>query len=231
MVPWQFKDFSQSIVATTFFSSNILFSLESGYFAGAAEQKPLLHTWSLAVEEQFYLFFPLLLAFLWPFGAKRTLRILIAIALASLIFSEWAWRHIPVYNFYLPMGRIWELFAGSFCAFIIFEHGRKSNGALAFAGLALILYSIFFYDSNTPFPSVYALVPVVGTALIILYATQDNITGRLLSASPLVGIGLISYSAYLWHQPLFAFARIRSFLSRARCSWVFSESCPSYWRT
>ncbi|MCK0206474.1 acyltransferase [Starkeya koreensis] len=211
MVPDQLKAFGQSVTAVVFFVSNILFWQESGgYFAPAAELKPLLHTWSLAVEEQYYLLAPVSLALLWRFGRRAVFWCVVATALASLLATEWGWRFAPRANFYLPQFRIWELLAGSICGFIATSRAPRPNELLAAIGLALIVFAIFAFDSGTPFPSFYALVPVVGASLIVLYAHKGTFTARLLSTPVLVGIGLISYSAYLWHQPLFAFARIRS---------------------
>ncbi|WP_103174942.1 acyltransferase family protein [Paracoccus sp. SY] len=208
MLPSQFQDFSQSVAAVSIFSSNILFWLESGYFSAAAELKPLLHTWSLAVEEQYYVLFPLLLLGLWRLGARTALLILGAIFAASLVASQVLATRAPGANFYLLPSRAWELLAGSLCAIWIIRSGRSGNALLSTLGLALILASIFVYDSDTPFPSIYALAPVGGTALIILFADAGTPAGRLLSMRAPVFIGLISYSAYLWHQPLFALARL-----------------------
>lgn len=210
MLPAQLKDFAQSLVAVVTFSSNILFWREDGYFAAAAELKPLLHTWSLAVEEQYYLLFPMFLMLAWQIGRKRVFWTVVIMAAVSLLMSEWGWRNNPSANFYLAQTRAWELLAGSICAFLTVGRSDKSNNVLSAIGLAAIVVSIFVFDDNTPFPSVYALVPVVGTALIILYGRQGTWVANLLSMRVFVGIGLISYSAYLWHQPLFAFARIRS---------------------
>lgn len=210
MLPQQFKDFSQALVAISFFASNILFWRKSGYFAPAAEENPLLHTWSLAVEEQFYLFFPLLLLFVWRFGRRPVLMSLLLIMSLSLLLSEWGWRHQPSANFYLLPFRAWELGFGALCALWLSGRPQPSSAPLASLGLGLILYATFAYDKVTPFPSLYALIPVVGTALVILFGSPATLVGRLLSQRLMVGIGLISFSAYLWHQPLLAFARIRS---------------------
>lgn len=210
MVPSQMKDFSQSLVATSLFSSNILFWSETDYFAAAAEAKPLLHTWSLAVEEQYYLLFPLFLFFAWRFGKNRVFWIIVVMAAISLALCEWGWRNLPAANFYLAPARVWELFAGSIAAFVVRERGVKKNNLLATIGLGAILFAIFAFDESTPFPSLYALVPVIGVVLLVLYAEKDTLVAKLLGTRLLVGIGLISYSAYLWHQPLFAFARIRA---------------------
>ncbi len=210
MLPLELKDFSKSLVAVTWFASNILFWREDGYFAPAAELKPLLHTWSLAVEEQYYLLFPLFLALFWRFGRNRVVWSIAGLAVISLLVSEWGWRHNPSANFYLAPSRAWELFAGSLCAFWLSRREQPTNSAASLAGLALIVFGIFRYDDATPFPSLYALAPVLGTALIILFGGAGSLTARLLGLPVFVGIGLISYSAYLWHQPLFAFARLRS---------------------
>ena len=209
MLPVQFRDFSQSLLAVSVFASNILFWQESGYFAEAAELKPLLHTWSLAVEEQFYLFFPVLLLLVWRLGRSRVFWMIVAISLVSLLLAEWGWRNKPIANFYLAPARIWELFAGSIAAFVINRRGVRNSNAFSLLGLAAILFAIFAFNQRTPFPSVYALVPVLGTYLLIVYGGGKTIVGTFLSNKVLVGMGLISYSAYLWHQPLFAFARIR----------------------
>lgn len=210
MLPAQLRDFAQSLVAVVFFASNILFWRQDGYFAAAAELQPLLHTWSLAVEEQYYLLFPIFLSWVWRFGRNRVLWSVIAVAAVSLLLAEWAWRNMPSANFYLVPTRAWELLAGSICAFMAVGKPQRSSNLLSAVGLGLIVFAMFAYDEGTPFPSVYALVPVLGTALIILFAAQGTWVARLLSLRAFVGIGLISYSAYLWHQPLFAFARLRS---------------------
>ncbi len=214
MLPTEFKDFAQSISAVSLFSSNFLFWIESDYFAAAAEEKPLLHTWSLAVEEQYYIVFPLLLMLFWRRWSRGTVMLLCGIFLISLIASQILSSRAPETNFYLLPSRAWELMAGSLCAIWLLrappQIGQGAREGLAALGLGLILLSIFVYDKTTPFPSVYALAPVLGTALIILFAVRGTGVARLLSLKIPVGIGLISYSAYLWHQPLFAFARLRS---------------------
>jgi peptidoglycan/LPS O-acetylase OafA/YrhL len=208
MLPQQMQDFSQGFVAVALFASNILFWSKSGYFEAAAEENPLLHTWSLAVEEQFYIVFPILLFFVWKLGPRRVFWTFFTLALCSLAFAEWGWRNAPSANFFLAPSRAWELLAGSLAALAVHKNGVQKNEPLALIGLAAIVFSIFAFDHTTPFPSVYALVPVIGVVLVIMFAHSTTLTAKTLSFRVFVGIGLISYSAYLWHQPLFAFARI-----------------------
>jgi peptidoglycan/LPS O-acetylase OafA/YrhL len=208
MLPIQLEDFSQSLLAVSIFASNILFWRESGYFDAIAEEKPLLHTWSLAVEEQYYVLFPIFLFLAWRFGKDRVFWLIVIFTAISLALSEFGWRNHPIANFYLAPARAWELLAGSIAAFVVHKRGVQSNNTLSLFGLAAIVFSIFAYDETIPFPSVYALVPVCGVMLLLLFADKETFAARLLSTKGFVGIGLISYSAYLWHQPLFAFSRL-----------------------
>ncbi|WP_428031971.1 acyltransferase family protein [Ancylobacter sp.] len=210
MFPSQLKDFAQSVAAVALFASNILFWREADYFAPTAEEKPLLHTWSLAVEEQFYILFPRVLFFLWRYGRRNAFLGIALLSCLSLALSYIGWNHSREASFYLLPTRAWELGAGALCALFLREQKVRPNAALSLAGLGLILFAVFAFDEHTPFPQLYALVPVGGAVLILLFAAPSSGAGRLLAARPLVGVGLISYSAYLWHQPLFAFARVRS---------------------
>ncbi|TRY15575.1 acyltransferase family protein [Shewanella hanedai] len=216
LMPVDMKDFIQSILAVSTFSSNILFWLESDYFDTAAELKPLLHTWSLAVEEQYYIFFPLFLMFTWRMGKTWIVTVLFVVFLLSLALGGWGSYKMSTAAFYLLPMRGWELLIGVFAAFYLSRHTPNAayiglNNVLSLSGLALICFAIFAYDESIPFPGLYALVPTVGTVLIIVFAQQGTLVNRILSQKIFVGIGLISYSAYLWHQPIFAFVKYRSF--------------------
>jgi peptidoglycan/LPS O-acetylase OafA/YrhL len=218
LLPFELKDFGKSLIAVTLFSSNILFWLESDYFAAGAELIPLLHTWSLAVEEQFYVFFPLLMILFWSLGKRCLIVILSIIGLVSLGLTEWGWRHFPEANFYLIATRAWELMIGSLSAFYLFYKAPSTDKQQQYffyqfasmTGLILIIGSIFLLNKSIPFPSLYALAPTVGTALIIIFTTPNTLAYQILSLRLFVAIGLISYSAYLWHQPLFVFTRMMS---------------------
>ena len=210
MSPSQLEDFSASVVTVILSLSNIFFLSQVDYFAPSAELQPLLHTWSLAIEEQYYFLFPLLLLALHRFRHRVAVIVVIFLILLSFIFSEWAWREDAERSFFFTLSRFWEIGAGTICAFMTIGRAQRSSNLLSTIGLALIICAVFAYNDSTPFPSFYTLVPVVGTMLVILFAAQDTWVARLLSLRGFVGIGLISYSAYLWHQPLFAFARLRS---------------------
>ena len=214
--PKDMLDFAQSLAAVSIFSSNLYFLSESNYFDIEVELKPLLHTWSLAVEEQYYVFFPLLLVLIWRVRMRAMTPTLLLLAGLSLYFAQWTAYNYPKAGFYLLPTRGWELLIGSLVAISAFKGNMprwikpQLNGLLSLCGLAFIVIAVFIFDKHTPFPSVYALLPTTGTALIILFATKGTLTNKLLANGLLVKLGLISYSAYLVHQPLFAFTRHRS---------------------
>ena len=209
MPPLEFKGFGASVISVCLFASNILFWHQADYFDTASNLKPLLHTWSLAVEEQFYIAFPIVLLLLWRSGQRRTFQIIAALAFASLLASEYASRSYPSFNFFWAPTRAWELLSGSLCAFGSFKRHPARDNALSIAGISAILLSVFWFDSNTPMPSAVALCPVIGTCLVLLFGVKGTHLASLLSTRGFVGIGLVSYSAYLWHQPLFVFSRLR----------------------
>ncbi len=215
--PASLADYAESLLAVLLFGSNFYFITQAGYFAPAVDEVPLLHTWSLGVEEQFYIVFPFALGLLWRFGPRRVAAVLVAVALLSLAGAELGRKLITQANFYLPFTRAWELLAGSLLALAMARDGRRphehlpraANEALAAAGVAMIVACFVGYSGRTTqFPSVWAVPAVLGVLLVIAFGPGAPLTTRALSWRPLVLLGLISYSAYLWHQPVFAFARV-----------------------
>ena len=202
------NDFSNSLLAAVFFVSNFYFWKSSDYFSESLDEYPLLHTWSLSVEEQFYLLFPLLLLISFGFFKKRFFYFFVVLFFLSLILSEVFLYFDPVVGFYLLPTRAWELLSGVLAAIYVHKNGQPSNNKLAALGLFLILYAIFIYDKSTPTPGFFTVIPVAGAVLIIIYADAKTIVGKILGYRPLAGIGLISYSIYLIHQPVMAFSRI-----------------------
>jgi peptidoglycan/LPS O-acetylase OafA/YrhL len=212
LTPIDYENFSESLVATSLFGSNFFFWRDSGYFATAVELKPLLHTWSLALEEQFYLLFPFILVSFWKIGKRYLFAGLAILLVCSLAMSLWFTRSNPLAAFYLLHTRGWELLIGALAAAYLVKTKRREPRVIigevgGWLGVALVVGPVFLYSASTPFPGFYAIVPCLGAVLVILFASHGNSVGGFLGNKVFVGIGLISYSAYLWHQPLFAFAR------------------------
>ena len=198
------------VVAGAGFSSNLLLWHESSYFDTAADLKPLLHLWSLGIEEQFYILWPLLLV--WSFRWRRgPLVLTLVIAAMSFTGSIWVVRIDSVAAFYAPWNRFWELLAGATLACMPMPDRLRLRPpmatVLATAGLTALTLAVFLINSTRVFPGLWALLPVVGTALLIV-AGPDNAVNRVISTRPLVALGLISYPLYLWHWPLLVFSRI-----------------------
>lgn len=212
LTPADMARFGISLVAAALSVSNIHFWSEAGYFDVAAGQKPLLHTWSLSVEEQFYLLLPLGLVLL----ARRRIGfapVLASVAVASLAISILSVRFAPTAGFFLLPSRIWELLFGSLLSLgaLPVAKSRAPREAMAVAGLAAILVALLAFDPSTPFPGAAALLPCLGAGFLIAAGESGGLTlvGRLLSLRPMVVVGLISYSLYLWHWPLIVLASYR----------------------
>lgn len=211
-LPRDLKDFAQSLAASVLFVSNLLFLRESAYFDIDSELKPLLHTWSLSIEEQYYILFPLLFLLLFRRFRRLLLPAVLGILLIGFGWSVWQSLAAPQRAYFLLTTRGWELMAGVAAMLVLTRRDpgaavRRRDDLLGAVGLALILGAVILFDAETLFPGPFAVVPVLGTVLVVLHVRTGTRVARLLALRPLVLVGLISYSAYLFHQPLLAFLR------------------------
>lgn len=214
LLPDQLRSFAKSLASIPLFSSNFIFFLEGGYFDDLANTKPLFHTWSLGIEEQFYLLYPFFLLALWK--RNTNMFAFVFILIVSLFISHWWSAVYPRAAYLLLPSRIWEFFVGGMISIYgnrtIVIKTRNIPGVsqlMSFIGLLLIVYAIYNFSEYTIFPGLSALIPVAGTALLIMFATENTFVAKIISNRIFVGMGLISYSLYLWHQPVFVFFRIR----------------------
>jgi peptidoglycan/LPS O-acetylase OafA/YrhL len=213
LLPYDMQRFSGSLITIPFFLQNFYFWRNNTYFEPSSDFSPLVHTWSLAVEEQYYLLFPFFL--LWTRHYKRTtlLWLILFIALIGLLMLQSIFVEKLSFKFFMLPTRGWEILIGAAVACYALDLNNQKKLSLwiseffSMGGLLLILYSIMSFDKNTVFPGWATLVPTVGTALILLCVDQRTFVSRLFELKPLMAIGLVSYGAYLWHQPLLAFSR------------------------
>jgi peptidoglycan/LPS O-acetylase OafA/YrhL len=215
LLPSSFIDFSKSILYSLGFTSNFYFHYSGQqYGAESGLLKPFLHTWSLSVEEQYYIIFPIVLLITFKYFRKYLIHILILGFFISLGLADWGSKNHPSFNFYVLPTRGWELLAGSILAYFEINNGHRSkyrilNLILPFVGLILIGHSILFFNDEMFHPSFYTLSPIIGACFIIWFSNKNEMITKILSTKLFVGVGLISYSLYLWHYPIFAFARIK----------------------
>jgi peptidoglycan/LPS O-acetylase OafA/YrhL len=219
LFPSDMRDFLQTVAAASAFCSNLLFYAKNNYFDSASELRPLIHTWSLSIEEQFYILFPLI--FMLRVSRSR-LYICIAVLLLSFCLAEWGSRLHSDFAFYLLPSRAWELLVGCVAGMMLYYSKRAlwSNfikedyllkaiyEIISIIGLLLITTSIIVFDRQSHIPGISVIMPVTGTALIILFSHHDTLIFKFLSNNILATIGALSYSLYLWHQPVLAFAKL-----------------------
>ncbi len=211
MLPGELEELGEQILATSLFGSNVHFWRDAGYFSRVAETKPLLHTWSLAVEEQFYLVLPVLMVWMARSRRSKQTQIIVGLIAASFALGAWTVQRSPVACFYLPATRAWELLLGSLLAVIPWPAlPRMAQEFAGLSGVAAIGAAALVYDQSSPFPGPRALLPCAGAAAIIVGARESSLVVRALSWPPMVFIGKASYSLYLWHWPALVFATLWS---------------------
>ncbi len=211
--PLDLIEYSESILYSLGFGSNFYFHY-SGLEYGSPESllKPFLHTWSLSVEEQYYVLFPIILFAVFRYFRKGLFYFLLLSFIVSLVLADWGSRNNPSSTFYFLHARIWELISGSLIAYFEIKLGKRNENkilsqTLPALGLFLIFFSIFYFDNKIFHPSFFTLIPVIGVILILWFSSTDDVVKKILSNKILVGIGLISYSLYLWHYPIFSFCK------------------------
>jgi peptidoglycan/LPS O-acetylase OafA/YrhL len=210
LLPSDYEELAKSAIAQQFMLSNVYFWKNTGYFDGPSDLKPLLHTWSLAVEEQFYLGYPFLLLLLQRVRRGRVAIVLSVLLLFSFVISQYGVTHHPSATFFLLPTRAWEMLLGGMICFMPSADRlpRWLVSLCSWLSLAAIGYASYVYTSATPFPGIAALLPCGGAAILI-YANSahTSLPAAILASKPMVFVGLISYSLYLWHWPILAFTR------------------------
>lgn len=214
LLPGSFMEYAGSLIASVASLSNFYFWHSGSYDAGETIFKPLIHTWSLGVEEQFYLIFPPVMLLIWRYARRWTGALMVVGCLASLLLAERTTGQSPDASFFLLPSRFWEMAVGAILARRELQHGRPVSPhmgrVMPAVGLAMLLIAVPIMTPHWHHPGFITVIPVAGTALMIWYMGQGDAVTRLLSSRPFIFIGLISYSLYLWHQPVFAFGRLTS---------------------
>lgn len=219
MTPEQLRYFGGGAISTLFFLSNVWFYNRIDYFNPDAAEDPLIHTWSLAVEEQFYIFLPVLLLLIWPLGPRVRVALLVSLTLGSFTAAVAMGSDDPMAAFYLIHARAWELLAGVLAA-LGFSRAQvlgRAGGLMADLGLLMVLAGLFVVPPSALWPGPWTILPVGGGVLLVLYGHQTSVARWVLCLPPVVGLGLVSYSAYLWHQPILGLLAI---LDRKPAEWA-----------
>ena len=212
--PHAVKDFFQSIVAVIAFLSNYFFYIELDYFNDISDVSPLVHTWSLSIEEQFYFIFPILLFIIASFKTNLKILLLFILTFVGYFYSIYLANIDASFAYFHFLSRFWQILFGSVIALLLLDNellikSNKLNGLVSLLGILFIIAALILIDKKDPYPSFLSMFPVLGTGLLIISLNKENKYGiyKLFTLRPLVFTGLLSYSLYLWHQPVFAIYR------------------------
>jgi peptidoglycan/LPS O-acetylase OafA/YrhL len=228
LLPQEFIEYSKSIIYSLSFVSNYFFYY-SGQIYDATDSllSPFIHTWSLSVEEQFYIIFPLIFFLSFKIFKNQFFSIILFLFILSFISAEYGSRNHPSFAFYSIHTRVWELLLGSMMAYLELSRKGLKKSQNWFSkyssniGLLLIIFSFLFYNENIFHPSFLTILPLMGVSFIIFFSNDETISYKILSLKPFVFTGLISYSLYLWHYPVFAFSRISNFFEENFFGQIF----------
>ena len=221
MLPYEFKKLGIEIIGGGTFSSNFIYLQQLGYFDSSAIQKPLLHLWSLGIEEQFYIFWPLLIWAMNRFKINKKL-VLSIVTLVSLSFCIYFSNRNPSLAFYSPFSRAWQLAAGGLAAIYYLGKDVKKFRFIGLIGLMLVIFSFFVIDGSNNWPGFLTVLPTLGTLLMLLDDSPKSLKNRLLSLRVLVFLGKISFPLYLWHWPILSFFSLTQDVNRfQRMSLLF----------
>ncbi len=210
LLPIQFKSYLNSVLSSIFFYSNLYFHYSGqSYGQSILSNQPLLHTWSLSVEEQFYILYPIIFIFILRVFKENVKYLFYIFIITSVIFSSYISETHSSFNFYMITNRAWELACGALVSLNHFQNKNKENNYFwKNLGFILIIFSFFYFDSANSHPSYLTLIPVLGSCMIIYNHSENNLIDKILTNKFFVKIGLISYSLYLWHHPILSFGKI-----------------------
>ena len=212
LLPKHYLEYLKSLTSSIFFISNLFFHYSGqAYGENILSAKPLLHTWSLAIEEQFYILYPVILIFILKFFNKNIKAVLIIGIIVSIAFAITVGANHQSFNFYMLPSRSWELLCGAIIAFSskkIKRENKINEAFFSFIGLLMIIFSFIYFDDVNKHPSYFTILPVFGCCLLLMGQSPSNYINKILSISLLKNLGLISYSLYLWHHPILSFGKI-----------------------
>ncbi|EUB98708.1 acyltransferase 3 [Rhizobium sp. CF080] len=220
LMPSDYTRFIRSVFASLKLTSDIFFARSGGYFEDTGSVRPLLHTWSLSIEEKYYLIFPVSFYVAYRIKPKKIITITIVSVALLFLYSIYATYRSADTAYFMFTARAWEILSGAFIAVLLGKHGQpalsaKTKDMISAVALASLAFCLYHFDEHISYPGLYATVPVASTVALIVAAGDDTIIGRALASRLLVWVGLLSYSIYMWHQPVIVAAEVLGYFSNA----------------